>query len=452
MQKATSSAESPEATILLDRNNESCAEISMPDNGMTENASGEANQGDVSYPSPSLPLPSSPPVFPKEFNKNYLESLDRRYLVILFLTLLLEPLLIWYLLRIHPPGMDEREIAKLQNKYAELFLSEFKIEGEASDTQNHNELLLRASELIPQIVDETAGAEAGEQPAIRPSAVSPEVRALPREHREALRRATTLSRQRGMQALSHEVERIGLLGIITSGSGVVSYQPVTDILQFADSTAWDIDQALSEVNVLRVPRAGVDYFGPSIAGATSSTRGAQTGNRSDEIFLVPKEVRGKRANTSGVTPEDIVTGLVEAEQKTVQRNRTFEQVAATPTLTPGVTGLRSRPTNGQTTRDREKIREIVSAHNPAIQDCYRKALKSLPTLKGTITVRFTISPAGYIAGAEVVSSSLTVDSVPIKLAEMEACILNKIVKWRDFGQVDESVGNVTVKQKYAFGY
>jgi hypothetical protein len=447
LQKVTPAAKDPDSTALAE----------PPEVSSQENASSYETVADDFAPDDVLPPHHSPlQAFPKEFNKNYLEALDQRYWIILLATLLLEPLLIWYLMRTHPLGMTEHEIAKLQNKYAELFLSEFKVEDPLEEEKAHNELLLRATEAIPQIVGEATGLEPNiNLPRFRPNA-SPEARALPGEQREALRRINTAARQRGMQALSEHVERIGLLGVITSGSGIISRAPVTDILEFADSTAGDIDRALSQVKVLRVPRAGVDYFGPGIGASAGSGRGGSFGQSlGDQVHIAAKELRGKRATSSGIVPEDIVSGLAAAPQKKVERNRTFERVAPAPALvppTPGISGLRPRPTDGQATRERDKIRELVAAHNPAIQDCYRKQLKDNVTLKGKVTVRFTVNPMGHVVDAEVVKSEMRADATLVALPELEACILNKIRNWRDFGQVDESIGEVTYRQTYVFGY
>lgn len=421
-----------------------------------ENAASRETMTDEINPDGVLPpYHLSLQTFPKEFNKNYLETLDRRYWVILLVTLLLEPLLIWYLMRTHPLGISEKEIAKLQNKYAELFLSEFKVEASPEEETAHNELLLRATEAIPQIVGEATGVEPNiNLPRVRPNA-NPEARALPGEQRQALRRLNTAARQRGMQALSEHVERIGLLGVITSGSGIVSRAPVTDILEFADSTAGDIDFALAQVKMLRIPRAGVDYFGTNVGAGAGSARGGFGQDFGDQVHIAAKELRGKRATSSGIVPEDIVTGLAEAPQKKVERNSTFERVASAPTLvppTPGISGLRSRPTNGHATRERDKIRDLVAAHNPAIQDCYRKQLKGDTALKGKVTVRFTVNPMGHVVEAEIVKSAMTSGAEPVTLPELEACIVNKIRNWRDFGQVDESTGEVTYRQTYVFGY
>lgn len=433
----------------------------------------EAALADLAPEELPAPHPIIVKTFPKEFNKNYFEALDRRYLLIFIITLLLEPLVIWYLLRTRPLDISDHEVAKLQNKYAELFLSEFKIEeAPPATTPRANDILARASEAIPQALEGFEGAlpknVVGPETNIklpglksRRGNASPETRALSGENREAQRRLNVASRQRGMQAISEEVERIGLLGVITSGSSG-SVSPVTDILQYADSTIGDIDNALAHIQRLRVPRAGVDYFGTSISGG--GRNGFNHEFTRDEVYIAEKELRGTRATSSGIMAEDIVTGLATASQKTIDRNQQFETVASAPNLLPvspahsgaaplaGITGLRGRPAKGPATRDRERIREIVLAHSPAIQDCYRRQLKGNAALKGKVSVRFTVNPLGYVSEVEVVKSEMMADGVPVQLPQLEECILGKIRKWRDFGQVDDSQGDVTFRQTYNFGY
>jgi len=447
----------------------------LADNSNSSNISILPHEPEAAAAPEELPAPRQTPLqaFPKEFNKNYFESLDRRYLLILILTLLLEPLVIWYLLRTRPLDLSDQHVAKLQNKYAELFLSEFKIEDEPSAPPMETDVLASASEAIPQALESAAGAlpksVIGPETSIklpglksRRGNASPETRALSGENREAQRRLSTVSRRRGMQALSEEVERIGLLGVITSGSnGLVSHAPVTDILQYADSTVGDIDQALAQVKELRVPRAGVDYFGSTIGGRSGFHNDF---THAGEVYIAEKELRGARATSSGVMAEDIVTGLATASHKTIERNQQFETVASAPSLLPvpltnsgaaplaGITGLRGQAIKGPATRDRDRIREIVLAHSPAIQDCYRRQLKGNAALKGKVSVRFTVNPLGHISEVEIFKSEMAVDGVPMQLPQMEECILAKIRKWRDFGQVDESQGDVTFRQTYNFGY
>jgi len=470
LQKATSSENDVAPAEVIEPANESAPnEVSGAEYEMS------AVIDDADHEDVSLPPPHHPPQrafeplheFPKEFKKNYLESLDRRYLAILILTLILEPLMIWYMLRTHPLTLSERDVTNLQNRFAQLFLSEFKEEAPVTAPLSH-EQVTRAAESIPRIlegVEAIPPAPTAPVPGFRKGRAKPEAGAMSGEHREAVRRLNTISRQRRTKALSEEVERIGLLGVITSGSGVISHAPVTDILAHADSTMGDIASALAQVNELRIPRAGVDYYGTNVGLSLGAERRRGFGNDQlvDQVHIASKELRGKRATSSGVVPEDIVTGLSTAPQKTIERNQKFERVVSAPDLLPsagsgddsglpGIARLRARPSNVQATRERDRIRDIVLSHNPAIQDCYRHQLKGNAALKGKVTVRFTIDHLGRVVNAEIVHSEMASDGVPIALAQMEECILNKIRKWRDFGQVDETQGDVTFRQTYNFGY
>ena len=387
---------------------------------------------------PSLPSDVSPDVdlpvvFPKEFNRSHLQSLDWRFLSILLAILIGEIVIIISELRTHPPELDESYVAKLQSKYAELFLSEFTVE-DIADSSPQNELLLYATEYVPAIMSETLGtSERPALPDLSPGAGTPEARVATREASRTKQKISAAARDRARRLLSEHVSRIGLLGIITSGSSVVSYEPVEDILEYADSNLSNLERTLSRVETLRVPRAGVDYYGPAVG-----TLGA--GDPSN-VNLAHRELVGKRGVTSGVNPEDIVTGLAGAPEKQVEANREYEPVAAVP----GLSGLRARRIDGRGTRDPQKIREIVLSHNAAIQDCYRQELKHNPSLKGKVTVRFTISYTGHVVEVSVISSTIALPSLHI-------CILNKISRWNDFGAVDPAMDNVTIKQTYAFGY
>jgi len=373
--------------------------------------------------------------FPKEFNRRFLRSLDWRFFIVLLLVLIFEPALILYMVLHHPPRTDEQYFAKLQSKYVDLFLQDFVVETPAPDKPK-NELLVYAKEYAENLAGEAFGTTP--PPTYNPPAPG-----------EGTRETRTGSRERARGALSESVGRIGVLGIITGGgSGLVSAEPVEQILNFSDLNAVDLEKKLSEVSILRVPRAGDDYFGPSV-GSSLGGRGAF---KPEDIMLAQRNVRGSRQTQSGVSAEDLVSGLAAAPNKKVIANRNFEKVAEVPNLidrarniSPGIGGLRGRPETGQASRDPKVLKEIVMAHNPAIQDCYRAQLKMNPQLKGKVEVRFKISPPGYVTEVSILSST-------IDLPELQRCILSKIARWKDFGRVDSSFGEVSLRQTYVFGY
>jgi hypothetical protein len=169
--------------------------------------------------------------------------------------------------------------------------------------------------------------------------------------------------------LSESVGRVGVLGIITGGSGIISTEPVEQILNFADVNAVDLEQKLSEVSVLRVPRVGTDYFGPSVGATLGRTF------KPEDIALAERQVRGSRSTQAGLSGEDLVSALAAAPDKKVIANRNFEKVADVPNLIdtrprsvtagtaasaqrnrhgaqPGDSGLLSRPAQEQSPAQR----------------------------------------------------------------------------------------------------
>ena len=98
-----------------------------------------------------------------------------------------------------------------------------------------------------------------------------------------------------------------------------------------------------------------------------------------------------------------------------------------------------------TARRPEHVTAILLSHNRAIQDCFNYAVKTDPGLKGKIEVRISVNPAGEVSNVQIVESTIRNES-------MLRCIVNRIRRWRDFGECDESVGTLSYRQSYVFGY
>lgn len=377
--------------------------------------------------------------FPKEFNRSLIKSIDRRFLIILLLILIIEPALIINMILNYQPSVDEGDVAKLQAKYADLFLSEFEVETpETVGTQN--EMLFQASEMAKKMAGEAYGTASGPSlPDLRPGAGTRETRAASREASRARRGVATAARMQAREALSQEVGRVGLLGIITSGSSLVAEAPALQVLDYAAAQGRDFDQVLAEVKTMRAPRLGTDYFGSAV--------GSGLGGEFDpnSVVMEQREVRGMRFTDSGLRGEDVVQGLGRAPRKRVDANREFATVKREPSLTGFGAKNEEELAAGNASREPDRIRAIVMKHNAAIQDCYRRQLKNNPTLKAKVTVRITIDYTGHVIGVNVVNS--TVD-----LPELNQCIIAKITRWNDFGRMDPSVKPVTFRQTYAFGY
>jgi hypothetical protein len=368
--------------------------------------------------------------FPKEFKKDHIRSSDWRFLSILSISFLVHAFAIFFLFKHLPTGDDEDFIIKIQNQFASRFLNdpsdivrqEGTFENELLTSVSewaqavHEEEIFEPNEAIKGIVDVRAGDRTQ-----KPQASS-------FESREQSRKSAADMRKRNLNDLREDVQSIGLLGIITSGSGLISTEIVQDILSHADTVSLNIKEKMQKVTSLQVPRPGVDYFGQGLGDDRN-------------IYMESRNVRSQRTTVPGVNPTDLVANLTQPKEYHVQENNVYEEVSNT---TVAYAGLRTRPKRKYARRTADRIKETVLGHNPAIQDCYRLELKTNPDLSGKITVRITISPAGRVTYAEIVGST-------IQLPAFEYCLIEKIRRWNDFGEVDDVQGHITFRHTYVFG-
>jgi hypothetical protein len=71
----------------------------------------------------------------------------------------------------------------------------------------------------------------------------------------------------------------------------------------------------------------------------------------------------------------------------------------------------------------EQVRRVVMAHAGALRACYESEAQRNPSLKGGVSVKWQIEPAGTVAGAQIKQSSLSNPRV-------EGCVLRQIKSWR----------------------
>jgi outer membrane biosynthesis protein TonB len=71
----------------------------------------------------------------------------------------------------------------------------------------------------------------------------------------------------------------------------------------------------------------------------------------------------------------------------------------------------------------EIIRQVIQSHRDQIKYCYSQELTRNPNLAGKVSVKFTISPKGFVTQATVSETSLN-------NAIVEQCIIQKIHTWK----------------------
>jgi hypothetical protein len=65
---------------------------------------------------------------------------------------------------------------------------------------------------------------------------------------------------------------------------------------------------------------------------------------------------------------------------------------------------------------------VVRAHTGALRACYEVEAEKDPTLKGGLTVSWTIDPGGAVTGANLAGSS-------IHNQRLEGCVLRQVRTW-----------------------
>lgn len=94
-------------------------------------------------------------------------------------------------------------------------------------------------------------------------------------------------------------------------------------------------------------------------------------------------------------------------------------------------------------RSQDELSRIINKHNKAIEFCYKKDVKSNPSLKGDLDVEFIIDYNGRVKEVRIIRSS-------IYSKKIEKCVSTRIKGWR-FKAIGQHEGDVKVRQKYIFG-
>jgi len=224
-------------------------------------------------------------------------------------------------------------------------------------------------------------------------------------------------RRASREQISQEVSSKGLLGLLTGSGSNTQGETVSDVLGEAANTQNNFDKVMGDLDGLK--KAGKSAPGSALNQGTG--RRIQKGNRS----------------TAGGGIDSLVSGKQQVESTDIRRkgNIVVEKVSSIA----DERGIKSE------SRDPDKVSEVINRHNSSIQYCYQRELKQNPDIRGKLVVRFTVTPAGKVRDVKIISSTLN-------NARIERCVITRIKRWDDFGQIDSSQGDASFRQVYTFGY
>lgn len=357
--------------------------------------------------------------FPKVFEKNLWEHFDKRFISVLAASILGNFFIIAFLVMNAPQQLSNKDIARIQDRFAKLVLDKRPpAEPEAQFAE-----AAPAQEQPPEKTS-AANTGSGRRSGGRPGLAAASGASGSRGGSEATggnnAGASSASGRRTREQISSEAGRAGILGLLTSNSGLAGGEAAEDVLNRNDAAA-DLDEALSKVS------------GSGLRRGSAADAGKPLGSDGNG-----RDVRGSRATNAGGI-DALVQGLGEGRAQGVQRSGGFEVGGKEPLIEETEDGKATG------TRDRDAVAAVVSQHTSAIQFCYQRELKRTPNLKGKVVVRFVITPQGTVESVAILSSTLGNSAV-------ENCLAQRIKRWDDFGAIDPAKGNTTFRQVYTFGY
>ena len=372
--------------------------------------------------------------FPTEFKKNIFQSIDKTFLLILIVSIILNVGTVLVLERTVPTEMSTRAIDRIQEQYAKILLkgetrsssyfqdrfeSNYKLDSQLITGLNRwmdsfTENILETIKDLPEL----------NKPV--PKLATKETNLPSKEELGAARKYATEKRLASREELEKKVSSVGLLGLISSDARTIDREYVQDLLEYASENSTHLVQVLEKLNSIEVPRYGSNgYLKRLRADGASGEYSALKGGRTTADEAVRKIVEN-------------VAPLKSVATKPMKKNVQYEQVPSS--YLDKLADAKTR----KKTRSAQDVMRVVQSHTRALQDCYKQELRYDATVSGKIVVRFTVDTDGNVKYASLISSTLN-------SPRMEECIINRIKRWRNFPPCDPAVGDKTYRQSFSFG-
>ncbi|MBD3242335.1 MAG: TonB family protein [Chitinivibrionales bacterium] len=290
------------------------------------------------------PLPS----FPKEYRRRFFAMLDRRFVGLWAgCAVVMGGVALGFSLRELPEEASEKEILKIQERYAQLVLNQPKPKREEKEERGPSR-----SESKPEKEEEPQEEVDREKESFA--------------QKEQRRKRTREDRKARREQISKEVGSAGIFAAITSasGSGGGSSKGASDLLGAADVVS------------------GLE--GLSVSGGTFASRNVD-----------PESLSGRRGErTSGIEMEREEVGRAQTRQIAAAGN---VNISSEP---PKISGDEAQVKTSQAC-----IQRTINYERAKIKRVYETWLKRDPKLGGRIKIRFTIMPDGSVTSALIVQST-----------------------------------------------
>jgi TonB family protein len=335
--------------------------------------------------------------FPKEFERNIWEDLDKRYVLIMLGSWIF---VFGFAIMLQTMDYDQSALAaKARQNYLDKFYQ----------AQIVSEPVAQEEETGAGVGDEEEAPKEEDARAERDRGRTAETRGPSAREIADQRRAAAAQRGAARREMENQIAGTGVLGLLSAAGGGGSGDAVVDVLGEAGTGTGDLGEVLS----------GVGGLATASASGQRSRLGSRGGGRVDGSADV----------------NELLSGIGTAGSANIGRQGSISMALDAA----DVSGKGSKSAN----RSGEELSRVINSHNDAIEYCYKKESKLNPNLKGDIQVEFTVGFDGRVKSARIVRSSMRNKSV-------EDCISSRIRGWR-FKPIDRKEGDVVVRQKYIFG-
>jgi TonB family protein len=367
---------------------------------------------------------------PREFRKGLLADFDKRFFLILLISLVVHIIGIEYLMNHLKKQVSPEYFSQLQQKFAHLLVEREPL-PRLEPLPPSEPILVPAGTPITGVssgTGESGGATGPPMPVVPLALATPETRGPTAEEVASSVRGGEAARVGVMESMEAGVGNVGLLAIITGGTGVLGDIDVNDVLAYGETSDQELRETLSQYDALKVSRG---------TGGVGQAGRDPTGQR---------VIRGQRRETSTLTVTDLVgevPPLGEARVSQISRDERFERLTSTIVERPEVP--KTMEEKRRLRRKPEFVQAVLQRHNLAITDCYKTRAKLQADLKGKVVVRFAIDPDGRVSDAQILESTF-------ENPEIENCIVMRIRRWNDFGYGDPTAEDEVYRQVYTFGY
>jgi hypothetical protein len=328
--------------------------------------------------------------FPKEFQRDWFGELDKPFLLILLITMVVNVASVLYLQSVEWAGMTEEDVGR----YLEAIYRVTPAKVEATERRVTTLPTAGAGEEVAEEVTEKA-----------PAAKAGTTRAAKRRGSRAdlaAQRASLQESARSMGIFRLAGARGGADGAGTGGTG--------------------------GSGVARGLKAGGGLGGVEVG----KIAGIATGSAADKV----EKARGGLRITEGTGGIDI-SQLTDAQIEEILSASTVEIAAL-----PEVEGLAAKNVN----RSQNSIRSVADNNVHLVKNCYNKYKRKDVNLKGKVKVEWSIEPDGRVSRVKILTSEWT---RPPLGRRVEDCLVEVIGTWL-FEPIPPESGKVRAAQTYIF--